>query len=132
MTNVYFLQSGKYVKIGRADDVPARVAQLQTGNPHPLVLLGHYSGPDELESYFHEAFRGEHHSGEWFHLTATLRKVLVLIHSGAHPSTPMDIKILREFSPRNGFAGAKAEFSVKGFAKVKSERVVLRARSAKT
>lgn len=67
---VYFIQCGPYdddpIKIGVADDVPARLAQLQTASPWPLRLLGFIRGDFDEEGALHDRFRHLHVRGEWF------------------------------------------------------------------
>jgi hypothetical protein len=41
---VYFIQSGRAIKIGYAANPLSRLAELQIGNPEPLVLLGAIPG----------------------------------------------------------------------------------------
>lgn len=36
---VYLVQSGEAVKIGRTKNLDQRIASLQTGSPHPIVVL---------------------------------------------------------------------------------------------
>ena len=134
MKTLYFLHCDRFVKIGIADDVQARIAQLQTGNPHAIELLGTLPDvPETLEGVFHNAFLDDHHSGEWFRFSAKLRKVLLLIRHGARPLTPTDLQILREFSPRRGFAanipGCDPAYGLGGFDKALARRVGLRSRS---
>lgn len=60
------------VKVGRADDVAKRVAQLQTGNPHPLRLIYVLPGAGGLEADLHLRFEDDHLRGEWFAPTTDL------------------------------------------------------------
>ena len=58
-----------YVKIGYAasvEHVQQRLRNMQTGNPHDLVLLWMLPGDHETEKTIHTALRGAHHRGEWF------------------------------------------------------------------
>lgn len=64
----YFAQGvdGGPIKIGRTLGNPSvRVAELQTGSPVPLRLVGILSGVRH-EAAFHARFAGERLHGEWF------------------------------------------------------------------
>lgn len=65
---VYVVQAERQrpIKIGRAVDVPKRVASLQTGNPHRLELLAVVPGDAELEWQLHNGLREFRLVGEWF------------------------------------------------------------------
>lgn len=75
---IYFIQQGAFVKIGTAGNVGGRVAQLQTGAPDELVLIGSMRGGLEEERELHERFRHLHHRGEWFFLNQELRHFIRL------------------------------------------------------
>lgn len=97
---VYFIShERRFVKIGYTElPIMTRVYQLQTGNPVALKLVTYI--PDatpELEGAFHAAFLGDRVNGEWFRYTRELRKVLVLVSSGARPRTLADIESLKSF-----------------------------------
>lgn len=99
MGNVYFIQSGSFVKIGFTEgDVGTRLAQLQTGNPQPLRIMAVIPDAlDSLEGLFHGVFLYARHNGEWFRLVPELRKTAVLIANGARPHTHAAIVALKEF-----------------------------------
>lgn len=65
---VYFIQAGEDgpVKIGTAEDVAARLSELQTGSPAPLQLLGYVSGGRADEQMLHRRFAALRMRGEWF------------------------------------------------------------------
>ena len=74
---VYFIADGTgHVKIGVSNDVPARMAQLQTGNPTRLRLLAVCPGGEPLERQLHRQFAHVRAEGEWFRLTADLQAVI--------------------------------------------------------
>jgi hypothetical protein len=54
------------IKVGLATDVAARIAGLQTGNPHVLELLHVVPGDRRLEWNFHKRLEADHVRGEWF------------------------------------------------------------------
>jgi hypothetical protein len=69
---VYKIQAGEYIKIGIANDVQSRMAQLQTGNPYRLELMSCYGFDDAslVERALHQAYAKMRGVGEWFRLTA--------------------------------------------------------------
>lgn len=54
------------IKVGKAVDVPNRIAGLQTGNPRQLRLLHVLPGDGELEWQLHYRLRDCRLIGEWF------------------------------------------------------------------
>ena len=70
--NVYFLQAGSNrLKIGKATNVTERIADLQTGSPFRLRLIGQLSclseaHAREVEKQLHKAFSKSRSHGEWF------------------------------------------------------------------
>lgn len=54
------------VKIGKATDVPDRLASIQTGNPEPLVIRWGCIGGRPLEADLHRTFKRLRKAGEWF------------------------------------------------------------------
>lgn len=66
---VYFVDldiEGSAVKIGWAKDPSARCAELQCGNPEPLVVRRVVLGTRDLEQSLHSRFRDLRIQGEWF------------------------------------------------------------------
>jgi hypothetical protein len=65
---VYFIRAGESgpVKIGIADDVSARLRELQTAHHESLLVVRTVDGAQDLEAAFHAAFRDRHIRGEWF------------------------------------------------------------------
>lgn len=65
---VYFIKSGDYIKIGYATSVEKRMADLQTGSPHVLELLGKMPATSIKDEFqVHLLFRHLYVRGEWFH-----------------------------------------------------------------
>lgn len=54
------------VKIGKADDVYARLATLQTGNPRKLTVQRVIPAPQALEAMLHRHMAKSRMVGEWF------------------------------------------------------------------
>jgi hypothetical protein len=73
---IYFIQAGGpsgAIKIGyTARDPQARLADLQTGCPHLLALLGSAPGTMVEERKIHERFTSLRLQGEWFSATLEL------------------------------------------------------------
>lgn len=65
---VYFIQAGEGgpIKIGLADDVAARLMELQVGNHECLTVLRTVDGNRSVERWFHRHFADKRLRGEWF------------------------------------------------------------------
>lgn len=65
---VYFIQAqlGGPIKIGWSQNVEQRVAELQTGNPHPLAVLHRIPGTKNNERHLHDLLGHLRVTGEWF------------------------------------------------------------------
>lgn len=65
---VYFVQLGigGPIKIGRTDNLRARLNTLQTANHKKVVVLGLLRGQEALERQMHALFHKERMDGEWF------------------------------------------------------------------
>lgn len=74
---VYVVRSGKHVKIGWTSDLVGRMASLQTGSPHQLVLLGTREGTKALERAWQREFASARTSGEWFRLNEEQMETLL-------------------------------------------------------
>ncbi len=79
--NVYFVQAEwtLHVKVGVADNVRARVAQLQVGSPGPLRLI--VSLRDRgftIEREIHRHLQDDRHRGEWFNFSPAVEGVISL------------------------------------------------------
>lgn len=78
---VYFIKTvadPPMVKIGRSANPRERLAQLQTGSPYDLVLLGVINcrsdkHSQQVESDAHIGFKKERVRGEWFRYTREVR-----------------------------------------------------------
>jgi hypothetical protein len=64
---------GPFCKIGFSTNPEARVAELQTGNPRKLVLLGKIEGTVEDEAAMHQRYIFHNVLQEWFVLTPMIR-----------------------------------------------------------
>lgn len=65
--SIYLIRCGESgpVKIGKADDIPARMRELQAGNPEILVLLREFVGGRQTEAWLHRHFRRLRVRAEW-------------------------------------------------------------------
>lgn len=70
MQYIYLIQCQKFFKIGIANDVQTRLAQLSTGNPFPLTVISSYGfqNAEVVEKALHQKFEGRWERGEWFSL----------------------------------------------------------------
>jgi len=79
-TNIYFigsLESGT-VKIGKSNNPEKRLVELQTANPHKLVLYGVIDDvTSELESRLHRILDPFRLEGEWFKLTDEVIRFMI-------------------------------------------------------
>lgn len=64
----YIIRAGEHgpVKIGRADDVPSRLADLQTGHHETLHVIRILDTPFDAEPILHARFAALRLRGEWF------------------------------------------------------------------
>lgn len=67
---VYLIRCDRYYKIGVANDVSRRLAELQIGNPRPLVAISCYEFDNctSVEAVLHQKFDSKKTIGEWFEL----------------------------------------------------------------
>ena len=69
---VYLLQSGKYFKIGRSDELEKRVKQISISLPEKVKLVHaiQTDDPPGIEGYWHRRFADRRANGEWFQLSS--------------------------------------------------------------
>jgi hypothetical protein len=89
---IYFVQteSGGPIKIGFAEDVGKRVADLQLAMPHRLVVLGVMDGTRSNEQELHRRLHHIRVRGEWFQDCHELRRLI-----GDH-ARPFEAKTARD------------------------------------
>lgn len=73
---VYFIQCGRFIKIGYATCVPGRQRGLQVGNPVPLKVIGVFRAHFTTEGVLHRLLHKQRHRGEWFRLTPAIADLI--------------------------------------------------------
>lgn len=70
MQYLYLIKCQQFYKIGVANDVQSRLAQLSTGNPFKLEVLAVYgfANAEFVERAIHQRFANERKRGEWFEI----------------------------------------------------------------
>lgn len=70
MQYLYIIKCLDFHKIGIANDVESRLAQLSTGNPYPLevVVVYAFDNAEIVERSIHQRYRENKQRGEWFSL----------------------------------------------------------------
>lgn len=71
-SEVYFVQSGDFIKIGYSKNVSERLVTMQTGSPTELILIATIPGSVITEERIHRLFERLYHRGEWFRRTPQL------------------------------------------------------------
>lgn len=66
---IYFIRSGQYVKIGKANDPQTRLNTLQSGSPEPIEMITTIPGGVRVEKALHAYFADKRVNREWFLLT---------------------------------------------------------------
>lgn len=94
---IYFIRQGKYVKIGRTNNLDRRFRELKTGAPKELRLVAAMEGESETESALHYMFRDLRVEGEWFRYAKLTEAVCHLLSQG------LSIRNLRDLE-REGYA----------------------------
>lgn len=70
-SRVYLITDGEHnYKIGVTIDLQGRLRQLQTGNHRKLKIVASFEGTEADERRYHEKFRFNKVSGEWFSFDA--------------------------------------------------------------
>jgi hypothetical protein len=109
---IYFIQAGGRdgpIKIGRAKDPLARLADLQVANHERLRLLMTIADNGTLEITLHKRFNSLRIHGEWFRCDGDLEDVLWLSGLVPHPETLKEIEQeqMLEFMRYSGMAAAR-------------------------
>jgi hypothetical protein len=98
MKATYFISDGKgHVKIGESADVHARISQLQTGSPSPLVCLGVCDAP---EAELHEWFDDHRIQGEWFRMSEEME---LWIEEHTRPLSPKKTVPIKTHKDMDGY-----------------------------
>lgn len=73
---IYFVSNGEAIKIGRSDNVSARMAALAVGAPRRLELLATVDGSAPHEARVHADLVKYRLNGEWFSDCPTVRSAI--------------------------------------------------------
>jgi hypothetical protein len=67
---LYIIKCQDFHKIGVANDVESRLAQLSTGNPYPLEVqtIYEFENAEPVERAIHQRYKSVRQRGEWFTL----------------------------------------------------------------
>jgi len=67
---LYLIKCQQFYKIGIANDVESRLAQLSTGNPFPLEveIIYEFENAEVVERAIHQRYKNVRQHGEWFSL----------------------------------------------------------------
>ena len=81
-TFVYFIAvtNGAAIKIGWAEDVSARLADLQVGNHEQLFVVAALNGSRLTERLIHKCFDGSKIRGEWYKPTEDILEFIHLLN----------------------------------------------------
>lgn len=83
---IYFAKMGEWIKIGyTAGEASKRIAQLQTGQPQKIELIGTIEGERDAESGLHQEFAEFRGNGEWFKRDAELTTSIAFLVENQHP-----------------------------------------------
>lgn len=93
---IYFIQAGKYVKIGYSKDPSQRLKELQTSNPVKLKLLAILPGWYTTEAEFHRVFARFRVNREWFRYDGHLKWCIIAINDAGTKHTVTDIRSLQQ------------------------------------
>lgn len=91
MQYLYLIKCREFYKIGIANDVQSRLAQLSTGNPFELepVTVSGFDNAIAVETVLHQRFASRRRRGEWFELSAEdvieFDKIVYLLHGSGAP-----------------------------------------------
>ena len=100
----YFIEAvgtGK-IKVGKSNDVPRRLATLQTGSPFRLAIRATTGIP---ERELHRKFRADRICGEWFNFTDEIAALIEEINNPAKPTAkPENDTDEFYFTPTQAFA----------------------------
>jgi hypothetical protein len=75
---VYFIQSGNFVKVGKARCIAQRLEELQTAHPEPLRLVAYIpcANPSRIEATILDEYRASSARGEWLRITPDVERLI--------------------------------------------------------
>lgn len=83
LSQVYFIQMGRFIKIGYAASAIVRLQTLQTSSPYTLKILGTIPGGPLEEKRIHDLFEHLRERGEWFRKTPDLLEYIAWLQTRA-------------------------------------------------
>lgn len=93
---IYFIKTGRYVKIGCSDDPAGRLKQLQTSSPTRLKLVATMPGSFQTECELHKVFDRFRVKGEWFRYDGQLKWCIVAIKDVGNPYPVVCVRSLQQ------------------------------------
>jgi hypothetical protein len=90
---VYFVRTGKYLKIGISRYVEKRLKAMQIGNSKRMILIGVIEGSNALEKSLHKKFERFKTRGEWFHYTPELKAAVAELIAPAEPMLSIEERV---------------------------------------
>jgi len=104
-TFIYFIQTGRFIKIGKSRHWKKRVANMQVGSPfkiEPLLIL--VASP-ELEQELHSRFHANHFRGEWYRIGPAITKFIRKNRKDCASKSSVSELPKIKIAPKNGPAG---------------------------
>ena len=95
---IYFIQQGKFVKIGYSSDPQKRLAGMQTSAPIKLKLLGTIPGSYKTEKTLHEEYQKQKvkkGGSEWFRFDGKLKWAIVALKDDGRKHK--EVKTVKQF-----------------------------------
>lgn len=91
---IYFAASGGRIKIGITENVPRRLAYINTHLEQPLTLIGTISGGRKAEKAIHDHLQDHRLNGEWFKDCDEVRRKIrnfILADKNISPEVKKDV-----------------------------------------
>lgn len=108
---IYFVQAGVRgpVKIGKTNNLPARLSSLTIAHYETLSVLATLNLPDKVENRLHRLLKEHRIRGEWFRWCPEVQNVVELAKAGLVPEFPYNHRReeLAVAAEKEAAAGAK-------------------------
>lgn len=126
---IYFIRSyNQFIKIGRSNNVDARLKGLQTGSPIKFKVKAILEGGSKTELALHQMFSHIRHNGEWFRYTDELKWFIRAIQENPKVNNIKSLYMISQkmrISNKANRLGKDHKLS-KSIAKVSSQKNTLR------